>query len=272
MVSGPKPAYRPLMPAVRIEREGRVTHLVLSRPERRNALDEQLIAELDTAIAALEGADDTDCVVVRGEGSGFSAGIDASTLTRLATPDGLRRIRAAFVAAYERLERLPVPTVASVHGWAIGAGFELALACDLRVVADDVTMGLPETRMGVVPDVGGSGRLVSLIGTGRTKELILTSAMIDGVRAAELGIANRVVPAAELVAATAALTGELLACSATANGFAKRIIDRAARPGWGATLDDELEAQLRCIATPEFFAAQERFLAAPGSNTPEARR
>jgi enoyl-CoA hydratase/carnithine racemase len=259
------------MTKVRLERDGRLAHLVLARPDRRNALDEELIADLHDAVRAL-AVSDAACVVVRGEGAGFSAGIDAGTLERLSTPAGLRAIRGAFVAAYDALEALPVPTIASVRGWAIGAGFELALACDLRVVAADATLGLPETRMGVVPDVGGHGRLVSLIGTGRTKELVLTSAMIDGFRAGELGIANRVVPADAVDAATAALADEVLACSATANGLSKRIIDRAARPGFAATLDEELAAQLRCIATPEFRAAYERFLAAPGANTPEARR
>lgn len=262
----------PHMAPVRIERDGRVAHLVLDRPERRNALDEELIEGLDAAVAELESTSGIGCVVVRGEGPGFSSGIDATTLAKLATAEGLRRIRTAFVAAYDRLERLPLPTVASVHGWAIGAGFELALACDLRVVTADATLGLPETRMGVVPDVGGTGRLVALLGAGRAKELILTSAMIDGTRAGRLGIATRVTPAARLEAATSALTDELLACSTTANGLAKRIIDRAARPTWTETLDDELEAQLRCINTPEFATAHRRFLDAPGANTPQAQR
>jgi enoyl-CoA hydratase/carnithine racemase len=257
---------------VRTERIGRVAHLVLARPERRNALDEELVADLVTAVADLEAAEGVGCVVVRGDGPGFSAGIDASTLTGLATPEGLARIRGAFVAAYDRLERLPIPTIASVHGWAIGAGFELALACDLRVVAADATLGLPETRMGVVPDVGGTGRLTSLVGPGRAKEMILTSAMIDGTHAGRLGIANRVAPAAKLAMITATLADELLACSVTANGLAKCIIDRAARPTWNDTLDAELDAQLRCIETPEFTEAYRRFLAAPGANTPAARR
>lgn len=266
------PGLAALMAHVRMERNGRVAHLVLARPERRNALDEELIEGISQAVAELEADRGIGCVVVRGEGPGFSSGIDAATLARLATPEGLKRIRAAFVAAYDRLERLPIPTVASVHGWAIGAGFELALACDLRVVAADATVGLPETRMGVVPDVGGTGRLTSLVGAGRAKELILTSAMIDGTRAGRLGIANRVAPAAKLADATASLTEELLACSSTANGLAKRIIDRSARPTWDETLDAELDAQLRCIETPEFTTAYRRFLAAPGTNNPQARR
>src|SRR5207249_224133 len=139
---------------VRVERHGRVAHIVLARAQRRNAMDRELVADLHAAVVEVEGADGVEAVVVRGDGPGFSAGIDAGTLVELATPAGLHEIRGAFVAAYDRLERLPVPTVAQVHGWAIGAGFELALACDLRVVACDVTMGLPETRMGVVPDVG----------------------------------------------------------------------------------------------------------------------
>lgn len=261
-----------IMSPLRLEYDGRVAHLVLARPARRNSLDETLIEALDVAVAELESASHVGCVVVRGDGPGFSSGIDAATLARLATPDGLLRIRSSFVAAYERLEQLPIPTVASVHGWAIGAGFELALACDLRVIAADATLGLPETRMGVVPDVGGAGRLAALIGAGRAKELILTSAMIDGARAGRLGIANRVVPVAKLASATSELSEELLGCATTASGLVKRIIDRAARPNWTDILDAELEAQLLCIQTPEFTAAYRRFLAAPGANSPQARK
>lgn len=260
------------MSSVRIDRDGALAHVVLDRAERRNALDEGLVADLDAALARLEGDEDVGCVIVRGDGPGFSAGIDARTLVDLADPDGLRRIRGAFVDAFDRLEALRATTIAAVHGWAIGAGFELALACDLRVVAADATLGLPETRMGVVPDVGAGGRLPALVGVGRAKELILTSAMIDGRRAGELGIANRVVPAGDVLVAADALAGEVLRCSPVANGLAKRILDRAAKPAFAASLDEELAAQLRCIATDEFRAAYEAFLAAPGANSPEARR
>jgi enoyl-CoA hydratase/carnithine racemase len=251
---------------VDIVRDGHCAHLVLRRAQRRNALDRALVDDLYAAAAEVEHDPDVHCVVVRGDGPAFCAGIDAATLVELATPAGLRDIRGAFVRAFDRLQAMAKPTVAQVHGAAIGAGFELALACDLRVVAADATMGLPETRMGVVPDVGACSRLTALVGAGRAKELIMTSAMIDGVRAGELGIANRVAAADALAEATSVLVGELLACSPSANGLVKGIIDHAAMPAQAAVSDAELVAQLSCIHTPEFRAAAEAFRSAPASN------
>ncbi|HEX4246343.1 MAG TPA: enoyl-CoA hydratase/isomerase family protein, partial [Pseudonocardia sp.] len=185
------------MSGVRIVRAGRRADLVLARPERRNALDQAMVDDLYATAGEVEHDTEVHCVVVRSDGPAFCAGIDAHTLPSLAEVAGLREIRGAFVRAFDRLQAMAKPTVAQVHGAAIGAGFELALACDLRVVASDAKLGLPETRMGVVPDVGACSRLTALVGAGRAKELIMTSAMITGVRAGELGIANRVVPAAE---------------------------------------------------------------------------
>jgi enoyl-CoA hydratase/carnithine racemase len=259
------------MSLVRIERDGRCAHVVLDRAERRNALNPELVADLYAAALEVEHDESVHCVVVRGDGAGFSSGIDAGILPDLGTPSGLRSIQSGFVRAFDRFARMAKPTVAQVHGWAIGAGFELALACDLRVVAADVTMGLPETRMGVVPDVGGCSRLTALVGVGRAKELIMTSAMIDGATAGRLGIANRVVEADALAAATAALVGELLQCSPHANGLVKTIIEQAAMPAHNAVADAELAAQMSCIGTEQFTAAAAAFKAAPAANARPVR-
>jgi enoyl-CoA hydratase/carnithine racemase len=255
------------MSMVSVRIVGGVADVVLERPERRNALDLELLSDLRAVLESLRRDDAVAVVVVRGSGPGFSAGIDASTLSSLRSEDGLRSIRAEFVAAVDPLETMRKPTVAQVHGWAFGARFELALACDLRVVSEDAKLCLPETRMGLVPDVGGCARLAALCGVGRAKELILTSATIDGRRAGELGIANRVAPADQLAAATAKLVGELRACSPAASGAAKRVIDLAAKPGHAAAMAAELEAQLECIGTDwcrDAVAAYEARLAGSG--------
>ena len=108
---------------------------------------------------------------------------------------------------------------------------ELALACDLRVMAADAIIGLPETRVGLIPDVGGSSRLPAIVGLGRAKELIMTSKLIDGTEAERIGLVNRVAPADELDAATEQLVDELLACAPTAVGLAKRVIDARRQAG-----------------------------------------
>ena len=240
------------MSLVEVRTVGRRADVVLARPRRRNALDMPMVQELYRAAHRVEHDAEIDCVVVRGEGPGFSAGIDAATLAELGTPGALREIQGAFVRAFDRLHKMAKPTIAQVHGWAIGAGFELALACDLRVVAEDAVLGLPETRMGVVPDVGACSRLTALVGVGRAKELIMTSAMLSGARAAQLGIANRVAAAGSLDAETAVLVEELLACSAHANGLVKAIIDQAAMPDEAGVAAAELSAQLSCVTTDGF--------------------
>ena len=254
------------MTRVVLEVSNRVAHVVLDRVEQRNALDDELTGELDDVLRTVGADTAVECVVVRGAGPGFSAGIDAETLPELGTPDTLRRIRGAFVTAFERLETMPKPTVAEVHGFAIGAGFELALACDLRVIAADAKLGLPETRMGIVPGVGGCARLASLVGVGRAKELIMTSAIFSGVRAAELGIANRVAAQDRLPEETARLVDQLRACSVLANGLAKRVIDLAPKPAHEQALAAELDAQLDCVESDRFREAAGKFLAAPGAN------
>jgi enoyl-CoA hydratase/carnithine racemase len=254
------------MSTVRIEWDGARADVVLDRTERRNALNLELVEDLYRAADQVEYDPEVRVVVVRGAGPGFSSGIDATLLPDLGTPEGLRRIQPAFVRAYDRFARMAKPTVAQVHGWAIGAGFELALACDLRVVDADAVLGLPETRMGVVPDVGACSRLTALVGAGRAKELIMTSAMIDGARAERLGIANRAVPADDLAAATGELVDQLLSCSSHANGLVKVLIDEAAAPAHASVVQGELLAQLSCIGTEEFSRAAESFRSAPSAN------
>ena len=138
---------------------GHVRHLILDRPEKRNAFNADLVLELREA--AREAADDHDvwCVVLRGEGAAFSAGIDVFQLGGLAGTENLRPFRRTAIEMVNLLEEMTKPVVAQIHGACLGLGAELALACDLRVMADDVKFGLPETKLGLIPDVGGSSRL-----------------------------------------------------------------------------------------------------------------
>jgi enoyl-CoA hydratase/carnithine racemase len=137
---------------------------------------------------------------------------------------------------------------------------ELALACDLRVMATDAVIGMPETRVGLIPDVGGSSRLPAVVGLGRAKELIMTGKLIGADEAERIGLVNRIAPPEELAAATDALVGELLACAPRAVGLAKRVMDASARPALSTTLEMEVAAQEQC-ARSEDFAEGARALA-----------
>jgi enoyl-CoA hydratase/carnithine racemase len=136
---------------------------------------------------------------------------------------------------------------------------ELALACDLRVMAADAVIGLVETRVGLVPDVGGSSRLPAVIGLGRAKEMIMASKLIDGIEAERIGLVNRVAPADELEETTDQLVSELLACAPRAVALAKRLLDGVAKPTLSASLELEVTAQELCARSEDFAEGTRAF-------------
>jgi enoyl-CoA hydratase/carnithine racemase len=235
------------------EDHGAVRHVVLNRPEKRNAFNGKLVVATGEALRAAADDPEVRCVVLRGAGPMFSSGMDLAALGALAeAPEYLRAFRRACLDAWNLAEEMTKPTVCQIHGACIGGAMELALACDLRVVASDAVLGLPETRVGLIPDVGGSSRLPAIVGLGRAKELIMTGKLIGGEEAERIGLASRVAPPDELEAATQTLVDELLACAPIAVGQAKRVMDASARPALAATLELEVTMQERCAATADF--------------------
>src|SRR5437016_10076567 len=170
------------MPAlVTSRREGPLLYVALNRPEKRNAIHRELLLALVDAIAAAEREPDAGAVVVYGEGPVFSAGVDFGMLTgdiagERALP--FRTLIGDMQAALSRLEALEKPVVGALHRYVPGLALELALAFDLRVATADAELGLPEVRVGLVPDVGGTTRLVRTVGYARAKELVMTGRMI----------------------------------------------------------------------------------------------
>jgi enoyl-CoA hydratase/carnithine racemase len=241
------------MSIVETEDRGAVRHVVLNRPEKRNAFNDELVLGLRDALTAAADDDGVHCVVVRGAGPMFSSGMDVGFLGALSgQPERLRASRRPIIETWNLLEEMPKPTIAQIHGACIGGAMELALAADLRVMAADAVMGLVETRVGLVPDVGGSSRLPSVVGLGRAKELIMASKIVDGTEAERIGLVNRVAPAEELDAATEQLVNELLACAPRAVAYAKRILDTVAKPNLSATLELEVAAQELCARSEDF--------------------
>jgi len=241
------------MPAVLTEQRGAVCHVVLNRPEKRNAFHDELVPATGAALRAAADDPDVRCVVVRGNGPMFSSGMDLGALAALAAaPERLRTFRRACLEAWNLAEEMPKPVICQVQGACIGGALELALACDFRVLAADAIVGLPETRIGLIPDVGGSSRLPQVVGLGRAKELIMTGKLIGAEEAERIGLANRVAPAEGLDDAVEAFAGELLACSPTAVALAKRVMDASARPALSTTLELEVVAQERCAASADF--------------------
>lgn len=248
------------MALVEVEDRGPVRHLVLNRPQKRNALNGELCAALGAELERAADDDSVRVVVLRGAGGVFSSGMDVGELRELArTPERLRAFRRRLIAWWNLLEEMPKATVAQIEGVCLGGAFELALACDLRTIAEEATAGIVETRVGLIPDVGGSSRLPAVVGLGNAKELILCGKLIDGREAHRIGFANRVAPTDQLAAITEQLCQELVACAPLAVGRAKRVIDQAAKPALAASLELEVAVQERLAASSDFAEATDAF-------------
>jgi enoyl-CoA hydratase/carnithine racemase len=235
---------------------GNIFEIVLNRPERRNAIHWPLMQALDAAIGAAEQAAGVRAVVVRGEGGGFSSGIDLAAFSELSAifgdnwPARMLNVTAAFQSILNKFERCTLPTIAQLHGYALGLGFELALACDFRFAAAHTKLGLPETRLGLIPDVGGTTRLTRLIGPARAKELILPGKPIELAKAENWGVVNAVVPIDQLGDRVAAFVDEIAQAAPLAVSYAKRVIDGVAEIERGLQL--EAWAQSRLIQSRDF--------------------
>lgn len=237
------------MSIVLTEDRGAVRHVILNRPEKRNAMNQELLLALGEALRAAAADSDVHCVVLRGEGPVFSAGVDLVELGQSAgTPGQLRPFRKVFLDCANLCEEMAKPVVCQIHRTCVGGALEVALGCDLRIASSDAQLGLPEVRFGIIPDVGGSTRLPAVVGLGRAKELIMTARTIGAEEAERIGLLNRVVAPEQLEQATQELIDELLANSHIAVGRAKRVIDASARPALAQTLELEVAVQEFCVA------------------------
>lgn len=202
---------------VRLDRDGPVATVTLCRPHVLNAQTPAMWAALRQIGRELPG--DVRVVVVTGEGRAFSAGLDLAvlkgasdfSLADLARRSDAEDVIAGFQEAFSWLRRPDLISIAAVRGHAIGAGFQLALACDLRVLTDDAQLAMAEVSHGLVPDLGGTKRLAELVGYARALEICATGRRIDARDADRLGLANAVVPPEQLDRAVADLTSAILA-------------------------------------------------------------
>jgi enoyl-CoA hydratase/carnithine racemase len=249
------------MSLVEIEDRGAVRHIILNRPEKRNAFNGELIQATGEAFEAAAADDSVRVVVVRGNGPMFSSGMDLGSLQDLSkSPGSLRDFRTPILEWWNLLEEMPKPTIAQIHGACIGGAMELALAADMRVMAEDAVAAILEVKIGLLPDVGGCSRLPAVVGLGRAKELIMTGRFLGAEEALQIGFANRIAPADELDAATEALADELLTAAPIAVALAKSVIDRAAKPALEETLELEVEAQERLAASDDFAEGTSAFM------------
>lgn len=225
--------------------EDGIATLTLNRPAQLNALSVALLSQMDQAVVGLEAraGRDVRAVVVTGSGpKAFAAGADIGEMKDL-DPAGAQRYGEAGNRTLSRLAAFPAPVIAAVNGYALGGGFELALACDLILAAENAAFAFPEVSLGITPGFGGTQRLARLAGPGRAKDLIFSARRIGAAEALQLGIVVQVLPAEGFLEQVNAYARGIAAKAPLAVAAAKRAIDRG--------LDVSLEAGL-AIETAQF--------------------
>jgi enoyl-CoA hydratase len=240
---------------IRLSIDDQVATVTIDAPERGNSLDEAMLARLEGLLRGLEAR----VVLVRGAGErAFSTGYHVpSLLAELARGPSVSDFENhPLERALRALEAVAVPTIAVVHGNAYGAGCELALACDLRLAADDARLCMPPAKLGVLYSATGMRRLVELCGPAAAKELLFTGDPIDAARALGLGLVNRVLPKAELDRAAAAMAATIRSNAPLSIRHTKTIFTRhlAPPPLDAATLADVARLREECFRSPEFLA------------------
>ena len=211
------------MSFVTYEPQGAVAYLIINRPEALNALNSQVLADLDAALDAID-LDAVRCLIVRGAGEkSFVAGADIAQMKGLTKAEG-ESFGKQGNDVMRKLETLPIPTIAAVGGYALGGGCELAMSCDFRICSDTAVFGQPETGLGITPGFGGTQRLPRIVGVSKAMELILTAKTIKADEAKAIGLVSEVYPAEELMDKAMELANAICANAQIAVCESKRCI------------------------------------------------
>jgi len=260
---------------IRYERTEHIGTLTLARPEKRNAQNPRMWQELAELGSELLADETLRCLVVAAEGPSFSAGIDlvegmAGLLVELTghAPQDALDAGLKLAGTFRWISELGCPSVAAVRGHAYGAGMQLALACDFRILGQSAQLGLIETRYGLLPDMGATVRLPRIVGESRARELILLGEVIDSAEALRIGLASRVVADDDVDSAARELAGRLVAQPPLAIRGARSALDAA----WYQHSEDSfkvaVEAQIRCLQSEDF---REALAAAAEGRSPQWR-
>lgn len=245
---------------IKSEVENNVITLTITRPEALNALNTEVLSELSTAIKEVGQHPDYRCLVIRGSGQqAFVAGADISEMVDY-TPQQAFEFSMFGNRVFAQLEQLPIPTIAVVHGYALGGGMELAIACDLRIATPKARFALPETGLGIIPGFGGVFRLGRLIGEGRAKYMMYTGKMIDGREAHRIGLVELLAEPEELEEQLKDTLNRILNNSQAAIDKLTNIFAYAHADAAAADFLQEAEYFKACFAHPDQKERMQAFL------------
>jgi enoyl-CoA hydratase len=247
---------------VNVERTGPVATVTVQRPDKLNALNARVIAELERAFHGLESGGDGEAVraaVLAGAGKAFVAGADIAEMAAM-TVDEAKRFSEAGHRLCAAIETARFPVIAAVHGFALGGGCEIALACDFIYAAEGAKFGQPEVNLGVIPGFGGTQRLARRIGIGRARELVYTGDMINAEQALAMGLVNAVVPAAELTLRARDTALKIASRGPLAVAAAKRVLLRGEDQSLPAACELEATAFAGLFGSDDQTAGMRAFL------------
>ena len=245
--------YRNLVLAI----EGRLATLTVNRPGVRNALDTEAVHEFHQALAQVREAQAGVPIITGAGDKAFVSGADINAIRARGREDALASINSRLMTA---VEDHPAISIAAVNGYALGGGCELALACDLRIAAEEAVFGQPEPAIGIIPGAGATQRLPRIVGLGRAKELILTGARWDARQALAAGLVSAVVPRAELMAAARALAERVLALGPLALRLSKMALNASSQMPLAAGLVYESTAQALTFGSKDKMEGTAAFL------------
>jgi enoyl-CoA hydratase/carnithine racemase len=237
---------------VLVERRGEIALLTLNRPDKHNALSLALLARVETLVRELGEDASVRVIVVTGNPRCFSTGMDLDDLRDVRVVADTQRVLGRARDANAAIERCPRPVIAAIAGWCLTGGFELALACDIRVAADTARFGVTSARIGTVAGMGGTQRLPRLIGPGRAKEMLFAAEPVDAAEAFRLGIVNRVVPAGQEVDAALELARLYATRAPLSLWYAKTAVDV------GLTMPLEAALAFEIGLTTQLFTTEDR--------------
>jgi enoyl-CoA hydratase len=243
---------------IKVSKDGAVGWLWFARPPV-NALNTEVVLELERAFDWFAAQDDVLVIVLTGEGKAFVAGADIAEMSAF-TPMQAREFATNGHRALGKIANIEKPVMAAINGFALGGGCEIALACDIRIIADSAKIGQPEVKLGLIPGFGGTQRLSRLCGPGAAKELILSGAQLDAAEALRIGLVNQVVPADELIARVTELANTIAANGPAAVRLAKVCINRGLDSNLTTGNAYEVEAFGVCFSSGEPAEGTKAFL------------
>jgi 3-hydroxypropionyl-coenzyme A dehydratase len=243
------------------KKKGNIFYLTLNRPDKRNAITFEMIAEMSEMIEGLILDSEVRVIIVKGEGKVFSAGVDFKSLAALVgrfmtdAAAGGASIRAdisRFQGLINRFETIEIPIICAMQNRVLGLGLELMLACDIRLMSEDCLWGMPELRFGIVPDLGGTARLTRIVGQSRAMEILMTGRTYTAQQALDYGLINGIFPTDSLLAEAEKMADDIIAMGPLAVGAVKRIVKKGEGVDLMTHLDMEVNLQSILLRSDDF--------------------